>query len=55
VLQEPGHSSWQQPSFSSKVFDVTANKYIDCGSFTFVASHNLPGFELSDFGDAVYF
>jgi gliding motility-associated-like protein len=55
VLQEPGHSSWQQPSFSSKVFDMSTNKYIDCGSFTFVASYNLPGFELSDFGDAVYY
>lgn len=44
VLQDPGHEGWAQPSFSSKVFDVTANKYIECGAFNFVASSKLPGF-----------
>lgn len=55
VLQEPGHQSWQQPSFTSKVFDVSSNSYIECGAFTFVASANLPGFEKSVNGQDVYY
>jgi len=48
VLENPPHQSWQQPGFISKVFDVTANQYITCGAFNFVAAGNLPGFFLSD-------
>ena len=55
VLQNPTHQAWQQPGFYSKVFDVTANQYIDCGAFNFVASSNLPGFQLSNVGTAVYY
>ncbi|MDE3142992.1 MAG: hypothetical protein KGL19_02475, partial [Bacteroidota bacterium] len=55
VLQNPTHAYWAQPGFTSKVFDVTANKYIDCGAFNFVASSNLPGFQLSSKGEDVYY
>lgn len=44
VFQNPNHSLHEQPRFTSRVFDVTDNKYIDCGSFEFVASAGLPGF-----------
>jgi len=45
VFQNPGHLDYQQPKFTAKVFDVTDNKYTDCGSFNFVAASNLPGFQ----------
>jgi len=47
VFQNPNHTSIQQPRFTARVFDVTANDYISCGSFEFVATSGLPGFELS--------
>ncbi len=55
VLQNPSHQSWQQPGFYSKVFDVTSNQYIDCGAFNFVASSDLPGFQLSKIGSQIYY
>ena len=55
VLQNPAHSLWQQPGFFSRVFDVTANQYIDCGAFNFLATSSLPGFQLSAFSSNVYY
>jgi gliding motility-associated-like protein len=55
VFQNPPHQPWEQPKFTSKVFNVTDNKYIDCGSFEFVASSNLPGFQLSPNGGNVFY
>lgn len=48
VLQNPADHAWfEQPQFTSKVFDVSANKYLECGSFQFIAAPNLPGFKES--------
>lgn len=47
VLENPRHLSFQQPKFTAQVYDVTDDKYIDCPSFDFVASSDLPGFKLS--------
>lgn len=55
VFQNPAHQPWEQPRFQSKVYNVTDSKYIDCGSFQFVASSNLPGFKLSTFGNNVFY
>jgi gliding motility-associated-like protein len=55
VFQNPPHKPYEQPRFTSKVYNVTDNKYIDCGSFEFVASSTLPGFQLSSLGNAVYY
>ncbi|MDB5230287.1 MAG: hypothetical protein JWN76_1092 [Chitinophagaceae bacterium] len=55
VFQNPNHLDYQRPKFTSKVFDVTANRYVDCGSFEFVSSGNLPGFFKSDLGNEVYY
>lgn len=55
VFQNPPHQPQEQPRFSSKIFNVTDNTYIDCGSFQFVASSNLPGFQLSSSGSNVFF
>ena len=48
VFENPNHELFQQPRFTSKIYDVTADKYIECGSFDFAASSSLPGFKLSD-------
>jgi gliding motility-associated-like protein len=55
VFQNPNHSSIQQPKFTARVFDVMANDYVGCGSFEFVASGGLPGFEVSTVKPDVYF
>ncbi len=47
VFENPEHREEEQPKFSAKVFDVAANKYLDCSSFNFLASNDLPGFKLS--------
>ncbi|MDF2434540.1 MAG: hypothetical protein JWP44_4171, partial [Mucilaginibacter sp.] len=44
VLQDPGHPPSQQPRFTAKVFDLTTNTYVTCGSFDYVATAALPGF-----------
>lgn len=48
VFQDPGHLPFQQPRFTAKIFDVDDNTYVNCSSYDFVASSNLPGFALSD-------
>ena len=48
VLENPRHAPYQQPKFVAQVYDVTDSKYIDCPSFDFVASSDLPGFKLSN-------
>ncbi|MBL0884648.1 MAG: hypothetical protein IBJ16_15105, partial [Chitinophagaceae bacterium] len=50
VLENPQHQPHEQPLFSVKVFNVTDNKYEDCGSFQFIAAADLPGFRLSTAG-----
>lgn len=50
VLENPPHQPHEQPLFSVKVFNVTDNKYEDCGSFQFIAAADLPGFRLSNAG-----
>ena len=55
VFQNPPHKPYEQPRFTSKVYNVTDNQYINCGSFEFVASSNLPGFILSGTGSNVFY
>jgi gliding motility-associated-like protein len=47
VLENPTHQPFQQPRFTVKTFDVTDSTYVNCTSFDFVASANLPGFKIS--------
>jgi gliding motility-associated-like protein len=47
VLQDPPHNPLSQPRFTVKTYDITADHYIDCASFDFIASDSLPGFKLS--------
>jgi len=55
VLQNPPHLSYQQPKFTVKTFDVSDNSYVDCASFNFIASADLPGFKPSPAGDTVFY
>jgi gliding motility-associated-like protein len=43
ILEDPGHSSSQQPRFSIRVFDQN-NDPVNCGSYDVVASGTIPGF-----------
>lgn len=47
VLENPTHYPFQQPRFTVKTFDVTDSTYVNCTSFDFVASFDLPGFKIS--------
>lgn len=44
VLQDPGHTPWTQPRFTAKLLDSATNTYIDCASFEYISTSNLPGF-----------
>ena len=56
VLQNPaGHAPFEQPQFTSKVYNVSANQYLDCGSFQFIAAANLPGFKESKVEPNIYY
>jgi gliding motility-associated-like protein len=47
VFQNPGHAPAEQPKFNINVTDLTTNQRVDCASFEYVVSKNLPGFETS--------
>lgn len=55
VFQNPDHAYYEQPKFTAQVFDVATNQPVNCGSFEFVASSGLPGFQQSSFGGGVFF
>ncbi len=55
VFQNPDHADYEQPKFTARVFDVASNQYISCGSFEFVASSGLPGFQQSNYGGSVFY
>ena len=47
VLQDPGHSAFQQPRMRVEVMNLTDNKIDPCSSFDFVVNGSLPGFKVS--------
>ncbi len=47
VFQNPGHTPAEQPKFNVNVTDLTTSTKVDCASFEYVVSKNLPGFETS--------
>ena len=49
------HADFEQPKFTARAFDVSANQYIECGSFDFVSSSALPGFAQSAVNRDVYY
>ncbi len=46
VFQDPGHPVLDQPKFTAKLLDKN-NQALNCASYTYVATSNLPGFQLS--------
>ena len=55
VLQNPNHAPLEQPKFNVQIIDESTNNTTSCGSFEFVASGSLPGFEVSKQGRSVLF
>ena len=55
VFQNPNHTLWAQPRFQVKVFDSAANAYVDCASFEYVSTANLPGFAVSTVDTSVIY
>ncbi|MBS1512669.1 MAG: PKD domain-containing protein [Bacteroidetes bacterium] len=55
VFQNPNHTPWAQPRFQVKVFDSAANQYVDCASFEYVSTANLPGFAVSTVDTSVIY
>jgi gliding motility-associated-like protein len=47
VFQDPQHAPEQQPRFTARVFDNATGDYIGCGTFNYVATSGLPGFQQS--------
>jgi PKD repeat protein len=47
VFQDPGHTNWTQPRFTAKIKDSATNSYIDCATFEYISTSNLPGFQHS--------
>lgn len=55
VFQDPGHTAWTQPRFTAKLFDSTANAYIDCASFEYISTSGLPDFAVSTVDTSVIY
>jgi len=55
VFQDPGHTSWTQPRFNAKLLDSATNTYINCASFEYISTSNLPGFSVSPVNGSVIF
>ncbi len=47
VFQDPNHTTWSQPRFVARLFDSAANAYVNCASFEYISTSNLPGFARS--------
>lgn len=55
VLQDPGHTMWTQPRFNAKLLDSATNTYIQCASFEYISTSNLPGFAVSPVNSSVIY
>ena len=55
VLQNPNHSTEEQPRFRANITDVTTGELITCATFDFAASGGLPGFKVSPIDQSVIF
>ncbi|WP_316737219.1 gliding motility-associated C-terminal domain-containing protein [Pedobacter aquatilis] len=47
VLEDPTHLQVEQPRFITRVKDVKTNQYIECATYQYIATSNLPGFKKS--------
>ena len=55
VFQDPGHTPWTQPRFITRLLDSATNTYIDCASFEYISTSNLPGFAVSPVDPSVIY
>jgi gliding motility-associated-like protein len=54
VLQDPNHTSTQQPRLIIRMYDSATSSLLPCNSYTIVASSGLPGFSNSTFSGVIY-
>jgi gliding motility-associated-like protein len=55
VLQNPNHTSEEQPRFRAKITDMTTGSQLPCVTFDFIASSSLPGFRQSTVNASVLY
>ena len=55
VFQDPGHTTWTQPRFITRLLDSATNTYIDCASFEYISTSNLPDFAVSPVNSSVIY
>lgn len=55
VLQDPNHTSEEQPRFRARIIDLSTNAPIPCVTFDFTASGSLPGFRPSPIDPSVLY
>lgn len=55
VLQDPNHTTEEQPRFRARITDLTTNAPISCVTFDFTASGSLPGFQQSSVNNTVVY
>jgi gliding motility-associated-like protein len=55
VFQDPGHTAWSQPRFTARLLDSATNSYIDCYSYEYISTSNLPGFARSTVDTSVIY
>jgi gliding motility-associated-like protein len=55
VLQNPSHSSAEQPRFIVSAYDVQTGDQVSCNSFNYVASGAIPGFQQSPIDTSVVY
>jgi hypothetical protein len=54
VLQNPGHSSAQQPRFEVAILDGSGNQITPCGDVSWIAGAGLPGFNTCSSSQTVW-
>lgn len=55
VFQDPAHTASQQPRFEVSAVDSATNLPLNCNNFSYIATSNLPGFQLSSTGTQIYY
>ncbi|MER3497517.1 MAG: hypothetical protein C4308_02180 [Chitinophagaceae bacterium] len=55
MFQDPQHQPYQQPRFIVKVYDAATYQPIQCATFEYQATSNLPGFKRSTVDQSVWY
>ena len=55
VFEDPGHLEVEQPRFFVTAYDVVTGNLINCASYNYIATSNLPGFKKSPIDTGVLY